>query len=242
MNRPNANRRPRGGRGSNQYKRNPADNVLIQGPAQAVTMTCGQVWGTRCQHQVGPPDYSHDQHPSQWDTQRRLRDTDCPPEAFVAAVHTTNDPDVRRLLAQHPNCPRAVLLTLVNDPDPGVIRLLMGRSPPEPGLLENIASKHPHRLHEIIQNPYCPDYFINLLITPDADPLARVQAARRTPWRPDWHLHLVEDELPEVRWEIAAHEGCTADILRHLTNDPDLRVARMAQHRLRLVIRHDTDP
>lgn len=222
----------RGGRGSNQYKRRPPLQALATDHHPSPQLLCGQVWGTKCSYPVQPPTYGHDHHPSQWEAQRRLDDPDCPPEAFVAAAQWPGDGETRRLIAQHPNCPQPVLMMLVNDSDPGVIRLLMGRYPPEPGLLEALAAAHPHRLHEIVQNPGCPVSMIELLQDPDADPLARVHAARRRPWDPDWHPKLVRDELPEVRWELAAHPQCPVNILKVLLGDSDLRVARMAQHRL----------
>jgi hypothetical protein len=225
--------KPRGGRGSNQYKRRPSLMAADRDTRNHAKITCGDVWGTKCRHLVEPPTYSHDQHPSQWEAQRRLNDHDCPPEAFVAAAQMPGDTGIRRLLAQHPNCPSPVLMMLVNDSDPGVTRLLMGRYPPEPGLLEALADRHPHRLHEIIQNPGCPPTMINRLLDPDTDPLARVHAARRRPWDPAWHPKLIHDELPEVRWELAANEECPNTILKVLSADPDLRVARMAQYRMR---------
>lgn len=233
MNPPMPKPKHTGGRGSNQYQNKPSLSAVPPSPVAHAQLACGEVWGTRCRHPVQPPTYSHDQHPSQWDAQRRLQDPDCPPEAFVAAAQMPGDANIRRLLAQHPACPQPVLMMLVNDSDPGVIRLLIGRNPPEPGLLESLADQHPHRLHEIIQNPRCPVSMISRLMDPDADPLARVHAARRHPWDSGWHPKLVRDNLPEVRWELAAHEECPSTILKVLANDPDFRVARMAQHRLR---------
>lgn len=180
--------------GSNQYRaRSSSALAPATGPdlmAQAAGATpvqrlrCGEVWGTKCQSWVTPPDFTHGQHGLAGD---------------------------RVLLAANPDCPSWALPMLAQDPDPAVRCMLAAN--PQLGIDEvRLLATDPIAdvRAQAISHPACADHLTLLQAgSRDPDPQVRMAALLSPQLPPEAVASLAQDPDQAVRCAAVMHPACT---------------------------------
>lgn len=143
------------GRGTNQYRAKPRRVPSTAVPAPLVaspSQCCGELYGTRCPAQVGPPDWSHGKHPGCRSLDRCLGDPRLPP-GLLARHAASGRYQQRKLVAANLSCPPAQLQQLADDQDVSV-RLQVARNPncPLPALCQ-LARDHWFIQYEVACHP-----------------------------------------------------------------------------------------
>jgi hypothetical protein len=162
--------------GANQYRPgrrlsppNPEAELMGQ---TANRMACGQVWGNKCPVMVGPPIWSHAQHPTPG---AQLRTAVYPRAAAVALQHLakTGEQPIRWKVAGNPACPVATLRALAVDPSWGVRFRVAGNPTTPPDLLRTLAAdQHEQVRWGVAENPHAPSSTLERMLQ-DPDPIVR---------------------------------------------------------------------
>jgi len=117
---------------------------------------CGEVWGTRCRAWVGPPDYTHGEHPPPGAREAQARDPECPPGMLQLLAEDPNW-EVRWRVASNPSCPPGVLAALAGDHHAGVRWRVAGNPASPPGVLAALARDPGEWVRwAVARNPGCP--------------------------------------------------------------------------------------
>jgi len=118
-----------GATGTNQYrvrgmanakvKLAPTLNVHSVIIAQPGDMRCGEVWGSKCQAAVYPPDYAHADHPSET-MKLDVAQISSTPTNILFQLARDKSIWVRQCVAWNPNTPTKALVALTGDEDIGI--------------------------------------------------------------------------------------------------------------------------
>lgn len=169
--------------GSNQYRTQPkavsfvpASPLLGQAaepPSELVE--CGSVWGIKCGVRVGPPRWSHDDHPAFWMKAQAAERPGVPLHMLEMLARDT-DSTMRARTAKNPTCPSSMLVRLARDSSvyvrweaaknpccPPDILGRMGQGEPDDTIRQSVAA-----------NPGCPPATLERLLL---DPVHAVAAA-----------------------------------------------------------------
>jgi len=163
---------------------------------------CDQVWGGGCTHPVGPPRWSHGDHPISARKAIIALHYDCPPEIFELLAQ---DPDktVRYLVAGNKHCPPEIIGRLARDAATYVFsQAATHPNCPAQQLWELCVLDGPTR-HAVAGNPSCPPELLS-------------QLARNEWWK--------------VREAVALNGSCPAETLERLLQDPEIEVSWAAAY------------
>lgn len=113
-------------KGSNQYRTRVAAEAggvpeydLVQQARADGKLRCGQVWGTRCQVWVAPPEYTHDQHGLNSRLDREVTNQACSATGLALIATRDSRRHVLVEIIKHPNCQAAMLRHLAQAKDAG---------------------------------------------------------------------------------------------------------------------------
>jgi hypothetical protein len=188
---------------------------------------CGRLWETSCQALVGPPSWSHGQHPTVWDQQTKALDLDCPP-GLLGWLAQSRNTSVRRGVAGNPSSPPGLLGQLTSDPDPWVRQGVAGNPSSPPGLLGQLTSDpNPQVRQGVAWNPSSPAGLLGQL-TSDPDPWVRQGVAGNPSSPPGLLGQLTSDPDPRVRQGVAGNPSSPPGLLRQLLLDESTDVSKTA--------------
>lgn len=133
---------------------------------------CGQVWSSDCPVMVGPPNWSHDDHPD-LATKISVAFEVYNSPAIWRSFSLDEDVRVRHRVAANPHCPPDVLDTLSQDLNVTVRCAVADNHSCPPAILQYlIADTHEAVCLYVAANPNCPARALNVLLR---HPSARVQ-------------------------------------------------------------------
>jgi len=238
-------------RGSNQYRDRPR-SVPISAPCPAglldqaqtdtrpeLTGKCWEFWGvfgaipgTQCTVPVGPPSWSHGNHPDV--TARRnaamryyTATGSSPQPEIMRLLAQDPDPEVRRLVARNSRTPPAILELLAHDPDPEIRRETAWSSNALPATVELLARDPDPQTRE---GAACHSGSLRTLrrLAHDHDPQVRSGTARNIITPPALLEQLARDPDPEVRCGTAMNDHTPPATLEQLLQDTEHKVSELA--------------
>jgi len=227
-----------GGVGTNQYAVKGRAKVLPTGtidtPPVSMALVsgtdrrrCGEVWGTKCQAWVTPPEYTHGKHPTSGTRERYVDRADADPRV-LEELSADKDTLVRSGVARNPNTRPEVLDTLAQDESVWV-RSRVARNPyTSPEALGMLA--HDERVWvraEVAENPKTSPEVLRCLAE-DSEYTTRVAVARNLRTSPEVLDDLVEDSEHTVRIAVARNLRTRPTTLRGMVRDPNIKVVEAA--------------
>jgi len=151
--------------GSNQYRERWGPDLPAPDRGLAVPedpperRRCGEIWGTGCRAWVGPPDWSHGNHPAKEARWAVAQHPGCPPQALEWLAE---DPMawVRGGVARNPQSPPQLLQLLARDPEWRVRRAVAGNPACPPQVLRALARDRDEQVRvAALANPACPQHW-----------------------------------------------------------------------------------
>lgn len=183
--------------GSNQYRTKAANNISAATPDLVSQVNgrlrCGQVWGTRCQAWVAPPDYSHNHCGMNGNLYRAALRCSIPEALQLLASQPNNT--VRLATASNPQCPPSSLAMLATDSETLVRRRALRHPRCPENMIRLYADKEPHA---VVDNPMIPPDILEHFAQSSIGGL-RMRVAKHVNTPPGVLVRLLSDPEPMVR-------------------------------------------
>lgn len=172
---------------------------------------CGELYDTKCTRTVGPPDWSHDNHPSPRSRRLAAGDRRTPPEVLERLLKDNTDWLVLHGVLRNKSCP------------PSVLRYLGEKPNTSANVLELVAA-----------HSNCPSDILNALVGQRLSLGVRMKALCNPKCPPEALGPLAKDNDYRVRICVAKHRRCPPETLQELLQDRDLEVRQAALGNARL--------